>query len=73
MKDHEIGRSPYFYETKSGDFLRELLKALHKIIGLYTQSLAYGSPSALFTFYFAIAPQSDVVKPGDDNDIIIII
>ena len=20
LKDHEIGRSPYFYETKSGDF-----------------------------------------------------
>ena len=28
----------------------------------------YGSPSALFTFYFGIASQSDVVKPGDDND-----
>ena len=23
LKDHKIGRSPYFYETKSGDFSRE--------------------------------------------------
>ena len=37
-KDHEIGRSPYFYETKSGDFLRELFKAFHKIIGLYAMT-----------------------------------
>ena len=34
LKDHKIGRSPYFYETKSGDFLRELFKALHRTISL---------------------------------------
>ena len=34
LKDHKIGRSPYFYETKSGDFLRELFKVLPKTIGL---------------------------------------
>ena len=33
LKDHKIGRSPYFYETKSGDFSRELFKALPKTIG----------------------------------------
>ena len=69
MKDHKIGRSPYFHETKSGDFSRELFKALPKTIGILILSHAYGSPSALFTFYFGTASQSDVVKPGDDNDI----
>ena len=32
LKDHKIGRSPYVYETKSGDFSRELFKAHPKTI-----------------------------------------
>ena len=34
LKDHKIGISPYFLETKSGDILRELFKVLPKTIGL---------------------------------------
>ena len=65
LKDHKIGRSPYFKGTKSGDFLRKLFKALPKTIGLP----GYGSPSALYTFYLGIASKSNIIKPGDDNDI----
>ena len=39
LKDHKIGRSPYFYETKSGDFSRELFKALPKTIDLLRNDL----------------------------------
>ena len=39
LKDHKIGRSPYFYETKSGDFSRELFKALPKTIDLLCNDL----------------------------------
>ena len=39
LKDHKIGRSSYFYETKSGDFSRERFKALPKTIGLLRNDL----------------------------------
>ena len=68
LKDHKIGRSPYFYETKSGDFSWELFKALPKTKGLLRKDLHTVVRSALFTFNFGMASQSDVVKPGDDND-----
>ena len=44
---------------------REISLFLRNKIGRFFY--VYGSPSALFTFYFGIASQSDVVKPGDDN------
>ena len=53
-----------FLRNKIGRFLRELLGNLINP----TQWLAHGSHSALFTLYFGIASQSDVVKLGDDND-----
>ena len=34
---------------------------------VHNHKYLYGSPSALFTFYYDIASESDVVEPGDDN------
>ena len=39
LKDHKIGRSPYIHETKSGDFSRDLSKALPKTIDLLRNDL----------------------------------
>ena len=64
LKDHKIGRSPYFYETKSGDFSRELFKALPKTIGLLRNDLHTVVLRRCLLFILA----SDVVKPGDGND-----
>ena len=57
LKDHKIARSPIFKkqnrEIFCGNFSMRFLKRYRP-----TQWLAYGSSSALFTFYFGIASQS---------------
>ena len=63
LKDHKIGRSPYFYETKSGDILRELFKVLPKTIGLRSDLCTVVLRRCLF-FILAFTSQSDVVKPA---------
>ena len=69
MKDHKD--LPIYRKQNREIFLRELFKALPNKIGLRNVILrrAYRSSSALFIFYFGIASQSDVVEPGDDNDV----
>ena len=71
-----INKKMYYYYLPLQSFQvegpqnREISLYLRNKIGRFftgTFQGNYGSPSASFTF-FGIASQSDVVKPGDDND-----
>ena len=70
---HKIGRSPYLYETQSGDFFYENVSRQknsqqhHVTMGPSIRPAAFiAELLALFTLYFGIASESDVVEPGDD-------
>ena len=55
LKDHKIGRSPYFYETKSGDFSRDLSKALPKTIDLLRNDLRTATIGFRRCLFFILA------------------